>query len=57
MKKLLLAIAMVSVPMFAQVNDTTVVTRWATKALTKCPESKVTVEEMQAPSIPANCKD
>ncbi len=56
MKKLLLAIAMVSVPMFAQVNDTTVVTRWATKALTKCPESKVTVEEMQAPLMPANFK-
>jgi len=56
MKKLLLAIAMVSLPMFAQVSDTTAVTRWVTKALTKCPDSKVTVEEMQAPLMPANFK-
>ncbi len=56
MKKLLLAIAMVSLPMYAQVSDTTALTRWATKALTKCPDSKVTVEEVKAPLVPANFK-
>src|SRR5436305_1822946 len=56
MKKLLLAIAMVSLPLHAQQNDATTLTHWATKALTRCPDSKITVEEVQAPLVPANFK-
>jgi len=54
MKKLLLAISMVSFALSAHAADTAALTRWATKALNKCPDSKITVEEMNVPLGPTN---
>jgi protein-disulfide isomerase len=54
MKKLLLAISMVSLTLSAHAADTAALTRWATKALTRCPDSKITMEEMNVPLGPAN---
>jgi len=55
MKKLFVAISMVSSFAFsAHAADTAALTRWAEKALTKCPDSKITVEPVDAPLVPAN---
>jgi len=54
MKKLFLAISMVSLSLSAYAADSAAITRWVTKALTKCPDSKITVEEMTPPIAPAN---
>lgn len=54
MKKLFLAISMVSLAVAAQAATPPALTTWVTKALTKCPDSKVTVEEITPPLAPTN---
>jgi len=54
MKKMFLAISMVSFALAAHAADNAALTRWATKALMKCPDSKLTVEKVDAPLVPSN---
>lgn len=54
MKKLLLAISMVSFALAAHAADNAALSRWAAKALTRCPDSKITIEEMTVPLAPVN---
>jgi len=54
MKKMLLAISMVSFALAAHAADNAALTRWATKALMKCPDSKVTIEQIDPPLVPTN---
>src|ERR1044072_7228348 len=54
MKKLLLAIWMVSVALAAHAPPPPALTTWVTKALTKCPDSKVSIEEITPPVAPTN---
>jgi protein-disulfide isomerase len=54
MKKLFLAISMVSLAAAAHAAPPPGLVSWVNKALTKCPESKVSVEEVTPPLAPTN---
>lgn len=55
MKKMFPAISMVfSLALSAHAADNAAISRWAEKALTKCPDSKITIEEIKPPLAPTN---
>ncbi len=54
MKKLFLAISMVSFAVAAHAAAPPGLVAWANKALPKCPDSKITVEEITPPLAPTN---
>jgi len=49
-----LAISMASLALSAHAADTAALTRWATKALPKCPDGKIQLEEVHPPLGPTN---